>query len=144
MQDNRRRVPVGPGLLTGDLNDLGSVRLAGTKCRDCGEVSFGTYSTCSACASEEVEPVALSPEGTLWTYTVVYHCPPGQYRGPKDPFIPFGEGLVELPEGVRVLSVLDCDIDKIRIGMKLRFAPYPLYINKEGDEVIAWKFKAVE
>lgn len=144
MQENKKRIPVGPGLLTGDLNDLDSVRLAGTKCRDCGEVTFGTYATCSACASEHVEAIPLSREGTLWTYTVIYHCPPGQYRGPKDPFIPFGEGLVELPEGVRVLSVLDCDIHKIKIGMKLKFVPYPLYVNEAGEEVIAWKFKAVE
>ena len=144
MQESRKRVPVGPGLLVGNLDDLDSVHLAGTKCKDCGEVTFGTYETCSACASENVEHVPLSREGTLWTYTIVYHCPPGQYRGPKDPFIPFGEGLVELPDGVRVLSVLDCDIDKIQIGMKLKFDPYPLYVNEDGEEVVAWKFKAAE
>lgn len=144
MQEIKKRVPVGPGLLVGDLEDLPSVRLAGTRCRDCGEVSFGTYASCSACASEQVEPIALGQEGTLWTYTIVYHCPPGQYRGPKDPFVPFGEGLIELPEGVRVLSVLDCEIDEIKIGMKVRFVPYPLYLDEDGNEVIAWKFKAME
>lgn len=144
MQETIKRVPVGLGLLVGDLNDLDSVRLAGTKCMDCGEVTFGVYSTCSACASEHVEIIPLGLEGTLWTYTIIYHCPPGQYRGPKDPFIPFGEGLVELPDGVRVLSVLDCDVDKIKIGMKIRFVPYPLYTNEDGSEVIAWKFKVME
>ena len=144
MQEKKKRVPVGHGLLTGDLDELSSVHLAGTRCLDCGEVTFGTYATCSACASEHVESIPLSQQGVLWTYTVVYHCPPGQYRGPKDPFIPFGEGLVELPEGVRVLSVLDCDIDKIKIGMPLKFDPYPLYENEDGEEVIAWKFKAEE
>ena len=138
------RIPVGPGLLKGNLDKLSTVHLAGTRCRECGEVMFGTYSTCAHCASDQVDPIALSDEGTLWTYTKIYHLPPGQYRGPRNPFEPFGEGLVELPEGVRVISVLDCDIDKIQIGMKLKFAPYVLYENENEDEVVAWKFKAVE
>lgn len=136
------RVPVGNGLLTGDLNDLNSVRLLGTKCVECGEVTFGKYETCGNCASEAVTHIPLSDRGTLWTYTIINHYPPGQYRGAKDPFVPFGEGLVELPDGVRVLSVLDCELEKIRIGMKLRFVAYPLYVNDNGEEVIAWKFKA--
>lgn len=140
----KSRVPVGPGLLTGDLNNLESVRLLGTKCAECGEVTFSKYETCGNCASEEVTHVPLSDEGFLWTYTIINHCPPGQYRGAKDPFIPFGEGLVELPDGVRVLSVIDCDLEKIHIGMKLKFVAYVLYENEEGEEVVAWKFKAVE
>lgn len=140
----KMRIPVGHGLLTEPMDDLNEVRLVGTKCRDCGEVTFGTFQSCAACASENVEQIPLSEEGTLWSYTIINHCPPGQYRGAKDPFIPFGEGLVEVPEGVRVVSVLDCDPKKLRIGMKLKFVAYPLYVNDDGAEVIAWKFKAVE
>lgn len=138
----KHRVPVGNGLLTGDLNDLNNVRLLGTKCAECGEVTFGKYETCGNCASEAVTHIPLSDRGTLWTYTIINHCPPGQYRGAKDPFVPFGEGLVELSDGVRVLSVLDCELEQIKIGMKLRFVAYPLYVNDNGEEVIAWKFKA--
>ena len=58
-------------------------------------------------------------------------------------FIPFGEGLVEVPEGVRIVSVLDAPLDQIRIGMKLKLAPHVLFTNEEGEDVVAWKFKAV-
>lgn len=136
-------IPVGEDLLSTPLYPLENVRLLGTHCKKCNEVIFGRSSSCANCASEEVEEVKLNNYGTLWTYTIIYHCPPGSYRGPKDPFVPFAEGLVELPDGVRVLSVLDCDIDKVKIGMKLKLVCHELYKNEQGQSVIAWKFKAV-
>lgn len=144
MEDSlKNAVPVGEGLLTTPLYPLEDVRLLGTRCKKCNEVMFGKLPSCANCASEDVETIPLSKTGTLWTYTIIYHCPPGHYRGPKDPFVPFVEGLVELPDGVRVLSVIDCDIDKVQIGMKLELVCYELYKNEEGKPVIAWKFKAV-
>jgi|Cm827metagenome_2_1110796.scaffolds.fasta_scaffold01721_3 uncharacterized OB-fold protein len=140
--ESKKRVAVGEGLLTGPLEQFEEVRLVGTRCHDCGEVMFGTYHSCANCASEEVEQIPLSREGTLWSYTIINHCPPEPYKGPKNPFIPFGEGLVEVPEGVRVVSILDCPLEDIKIGMKLELEPYVLYENEAGEEVVAWKFKA--
>lgn len=139
-----RRVPVGPGLLTGPLDKLEQLRLVGTRCHDCGEVMFGTYHSCANCASEDVEQIALGTKGKLWSYTVINHCPPEPYKGPSDPFIPFGEGLVEVPEGVRIVSVLDCDPADIQIGMELELYAYPLFVNECGEEVIAWKFRGIK
>lgn len=141
--EKTERIPVGKGLLTEPLDQLEQVRLVGTHCRDCGEVMFGTYHSCANCASENVEQIPLSKRGTLWSYTVINHCPPAPYKGPTDPFIPFGEGLVELPEGVRVVSVLDCDLKRIHIGMELELVTYPLFVDDDGKEVIAWKFKEI-
>lgn len=144
MEKNQNNaIPVGDGLLTVPLYPLEDVRLLGTRCKKCKEVMFGSNASCANCASEEVEDIPLSKSGTLWTYTIIYHCPPGSYRGPKDPFVPFAEGLVELPDGVKVLSILDCDIDKVKIGMKLELVCHELYKNEQGQSVIAWKFKAV-
>jgi uncharacterized OB-fold protein len=52
-------------------------------------------------------------------------------------------GLVELPEGIRVKSPLGGDIEKLEIGMDLKFIAYPLYENESGDEVIAFRFDPV-
>ena len=43
----------------------------------------------------------LSRQGTLWAWTAVTAPPPG-YQGE----VPFGIGVVELPEGVRVITRL--------------------------------------
>jgi uncharacterized OB-fold protein len=77
----------------------------------------------------------------LWTFTVVRHRPPGNYKGPE-PFSPFGMGLVELPEGVRVLSPIDCDIGQLKIGLELQFKPYARK-EADGHEVVAFAFEPI-
>ena len=89
-----------------------------------------------------LEVIPLSRRGSLWTYTVIRHRPPGDYKGPE-PFVPFGEGLVELPEGIRVLSPIDGDVEKLKIGMELELVVYKLYEDEEGNDVTAFKFKPV-
>lgn len=133
------RVPIRAGLLTGPLSQLDGVRLAGSKCTACGETSLGTQSVCPNCGCSTLREVALGSRGVLWTFTVVRHRPPGDYKGP-DPFVPFGLGLVEVPEGLRVLSPILGDIDKLKIGLGLRFKPY---VRKEdnGREVVAFAFE---
>ena len=133
-------VPVREGLLTRPLSPLEQVRIIGSKCKNCGEVMLGEVASCANCACQETEVIPLSKRGRLWTYTIIRHRPPGKYRGP-DPFVPFAEGLVELPEGIRVLSVLDCPFDKLEIGMTLELVVHRLYQNEQGNDVIAFKFR---
>ncbi len=75
----------------------------------------------------------------LWTYTIVRHRPPGDYRGPE-PFEPFGLGLVELPEGVRVMSPIRCVPGALTIGMSLTFVPY-VRVDPDGAEVVVFAFE---
>jgi uncharacterized OB-fold protein len=135
------RVPIRDGLLTGDLGRLESVRLCATRCRTCGETSLGRNATCPNCGGDDVAGVALGGEGVLWTFTVVRNRPPGDYKG-RDPFVPFGLGLVELPEGLRVMSPLDADIASLRIGMPLRFRAFVQHRDADGREVVAFAFAA--
>lgn len=139
--ETRRRAPLRQGLLTDALDDLAQVRLVGARCGACGETSLGAAEWCPNCGREGVEIVPLSDRGVLWSFTIVRHSPPGDYRGPK-PFAPFGLGLVELPDGVRVLSPIQCDIDQLEIGMPLRFSPY---LRQDPDsEVVAFAFAPAE
>ena len=137
--DEPQRTAVREGLLCGALDRLEEVRLAGTRCETCGEVSLGAQTLCPNCGTGEVAPIALSREGTLWSYTVIRHCPPGDYRQ-RDSFAPFGSGLVELADGLRVLAPIGCPIDRLEIGMKLRFDPYVL--QTETGERVLFRFIA--
>src|SRR3954471_6690917 len=112
------RVPIRDGLLTEPLSDLAQVRLMGSRCADCSETSLGRHAICPNCGKAATNPLPLSPRGRLWTYTIVRHRPPGDYKGP-DPFEPFGLGLVELPDGVRVLAPIECDLAALKIGLEL-------------------------
>jgi uncharacterized OB-fold protein len=138
----KKRTEIREGLFTMPLTPAEHVRLLGGQCTACGEISLGRRNTCSNCGSSKLSEKPLSRRGTLWTYTVIRHKPPGDYRGP-DPFVPFGLALVELPEGIRVMSPLQCDIEKIRIGMELELDVYPLYTDENANEVMAFRFRPV-
>jgi uncharacterized OB-fold protein len=129
-----RQVPVHAGLFEAD--DDGTVTLLGSRCRSCGQALFPRAEVCPYCGCTDVEPVRLSPTGTLWGWTTVRAAPPG-YEGP----VPFGFGVVELPEGVRVITRLETvDVPDVRVGMPMRAALAPLTENEEGDTVVTYTF----
>src|SRR5580700_2044960 len=90
-------VPVKEGLFT----DSDPPHLLGGRCRTCGHHHFPRRPICPYCASDATEPVELSATGRLWAWTAVTHPPPG-YKGK----VPYGFGVVELPEGLRVVTRL--------------------------------------
>lgn len=139
----RNRVGVRDDIFTEPLYPSEQVRLKGSKCRVCGEVFLGKYQSCGNCANADMEDIVFSDKGKLWTYTVIRNRPPGDYKGP-DPYVPFGEGLIELPEGIRLLTPLtDCDVDNLKIGTEWQLVVDVLYVDEEGNEVMAFKFKPV-
>jgi uncharacterized OB-fold protein len=119
MAADRPLTPIRKGLISEPIDSPEAFRLLGSKCGACGELSIGTNAVCLNCGGSDLSTVRLSPEGVLWTFTIVRHPPPGDYRGPK-PFAPFGLGLIELPDGVRIMAPLDGDIDTFRIGARMR------------------------
>lgn len=137
------RRPVGEGLFAGSLDALDALQLAGMCCQTCAVTSFGLSYLCPNCGETDLSQIALSREGTLATFSILRHRPPGDYRGPE-PFEPFAVGLVALPEGLAVISPLQAPIEDLNIGMALRLAPHILYRADDGAEVIAFRFAPVE
>ena len=135
------RIAIKDGLFAGTLERLDEVHLAGSRCGACEETSLGVTSSCSNCGDENLSPVVLGDAGTLYTYTVVRHRPPGNYQGPAD-FKPFGLGLVEIDNVIRVMAPLSTDPERLQIGMQLNFHPYVLRTNEKGEEVIAFTYDA--
>lgn len=127
--------PIKQGLVTGAEGDLDDLQLLGSKCRNCAEVSIGTNSVCLNCGGDDIEGIELSPAGELWTFTVIRHKPPGDYLGP-DPFEPFALGLVELPDGVRIMAPIEGAVDNLKIGAKMRLRPW---ILQSGDGRLAYR-----
>ncbi|GGD79128.1 Zn-ribbon domain-containing OB-fold protein [Croceicoccus mobilis] len=90
---------------------------------------------------DEFEPVALSREGTLWSYTIQRFRPKSPpYQGPEA-FEPFSVAYVELPGQVIVEARLtDVAFEDIAIGMKLEFAPMP-FEKSTGETVLVPAFR---
>jgi hypothetical protein len=127
-------VAVHEGLFTTDAD--GVARLIGGRCARCSQHQFPRSSLCQYCGSDDVAEVLLSPAGTLWAWTAVTAAPPG-YRGE----VPYGFGVVELPEGLRVLTRLtEVDPANMRFGQEVRVKLVPLHTDDEGRHVLTWAF----
>jgi uncharacterized OB-fold protein len=123
-------------------DDIGTIHLRGSACRSCGEVFLGTPHACANCQSEALDPIPLGRDGTLYSYTIVRNQPPGDYKGGVNPFVPYPVGLVELPEGVRILCRVDAPFDALKIGIPLRLSVCPYYHDTEGKEVLSYTYAA--
>ena len=111
--------------------------LVGVKCKNCGEVFFPIRSRCINCFGEDMEEVALSKKGKIYTYTIVHNATPG-YTGP----VPYAVGAIELPEGIVILSPLtQSDFSKLKVGMNVELVFEKLFTNEDGQDVISFKFK---
>lgn len=92
-------------------------RLEAVRCADCGDITHYPRPFCPTCWSDDVEPVVLSGEGTLYTYSVVHVNPTPGFAD----LVPYVAALVDLREGPRVMSrLVDVDPDDVRIGMPLQ------------------------
>ena len=92
--------------------------LVGTRCRECQVYVFGPAIFCQACTCSDLEPVELSQQGTLYSYTIV-RVPPSGWPGP----VPYFLGQVELPEGPQVLAeIIGCQEEDLKIGMAVELA----------------------
>jgi uncharacterized OB-fold protein len=105
---------IAEGLFTNEMPP----RLIGGKDRETGRIVFPCPS------SSTHEPVPLSREGRLWSYTVQRFRPKSPpYAGP-DAFAPWVVAYVELPGEVIVEARLDgVAFDQVKVGMPVRFQP---------------------
>jgi uncharacterized OB-fold protein len=90
----------------------GEVHLLAGECTPCGTLVFPAAGVCPECQAEPTRRRELASRGTIYSFTVVRARPP-DYAGP----VPYGFGLVELPEAIRVATVLLAeDLDTLHIG----------------------------
>jgi uncharacterized OB-fold protein len=115
-------------------------RLLGSRCPACGEHFYPRRFVCAKCLHEGCEDVVLSPTGTLWTYTYV-HVP---LFAKKDAKVDaYGVGQVDLPEGPRIQAILVGGPDDFEIGMALELDLETLHHDKDGNDVVIYRFKPV-
>jgi uncharacterized OB-fold protein len=140
-QSAKKQIPIKEGLFEW-LED--GAHLIGSRCRQCGEVTFPVNWFCPQCCVETTENIPLSQRGTLYSFTIQRFRPPPPYRGPE-PFVRYGVGMIELPEGLRVTAVLEeSDPARLRVGMEMELVITKFFEDDEGNEVLAYKFKPVE
>ncbi|MDH5696675.1 MAG: Zn-ribbon domain-containing OB-fold protein [Dehalococcoidia bacterium] len=136
----KRQVPVAENLFTMPSSPDEESHMMGSRCNSCSEVFFPKQNICPNCSKEDMEELILSRRGQLYSYTVVRQRP-SDYKGVN---VPYALGQIELPERVRVTSLLvGCDFDKLKVGMQMEMVIEKLYEDEEGNDVMAYMFKPV-
>ncbi|MGH9028129.1 MAG: Zn-ribbon domain-containing OB-fold protein [Acidimicrobiales bacterium] len=114
-----------------------SPALLGGRCGACARPHFPRSDTCPYCSAQEIEELELSRSGELWAWTSVSAPPPG-YRGE----IPYGFGVVELPEGLRVVTRLtESDPSRLELGQRMHIVLVPITSEDDG-EVLTYAFSS--
>jgi uncharacterized protein len=140
MNEINQSVPIAPNLFEFSAD---GARLIGSRCVKCSEVRFPASSFCPQCCTETTENISLSQRGVLYSFTVQRFRPPPPYRGPED-FQPYGVGMIELPEGLRVTAVLDVsDVEKLKVGMEMELVVTKVFEDELGRNVLGYKFGRV-
>jgi uncharacterized OB-fold protein len=136
------QVPVAEGIFTWPAEEP---QLIGSRCTECGMITFPTQDSCPRCASTAMEDDLLARRGRLWAWTTQSFPPPPPYAGPsgKD-FVPFGVGYVELPGEVRVETRLtESDPGRLANGMEMELVIVPFRTDDDGNDIVTFAFQPV-
>jgi len=136
---DKKAIPIVPHLRL-PQSAGGEGHLIGSRCKNCGETYLGKRVVCIKCYEmEQMEEVALSRTGELFSYTVVYQSAPWVQ-------VPYVAAVVRLPEGPVVpASLTGCEPtpSAVRVGMSVKMVTEKVRQDREGNDIIAYKFKPV-
>jgi uncharacterized OB-fold protein len=138
----KKTVPVAEGLFADSAD---GPRLIGSKCAACGTPYFPRSAVCHnpECGKSQMEDASFGPRGTLWSCAIQNYPPPAPARY-EEPYTPYALGMVDMPEGLRVLGRISTDDPEgVEVGAEVELVLERLYLDENGDEVITWKFKPI-
>jgi len=140
MEEKKNEVQVMEGIFTIYSAD-GQPRLIGSRCNNCKKKCFPKRRICPNCFSDEVmDEVLLNPQGKIYAFTIVRIPPPLGFE------VPYAYGYVDLiEEDLRVPTMfIGGKLEQLRIGMDVILVIDKLRTDKEGNEIIGYKFKLIE
>lgn len=107
------------------------------RCKECGTYTFPKFYACPNCFSDKLEDAPLSPEGVLHSFTIVRRSLP-------DFPVPYGLGLVNFPEGVRVMAQIETDnFEELKLDMKMGVTVGTIRKGQDGKDIKSYKFRPI-
>lgn len=142
-EQGKKQLPILEGMLKLPQSPSETGSLIGCRCLKCGERFFVKRQICENCQSQELEEITLSNRGKLYAFSVMNYPPPPPYK-PAKPFVPFGIGWIELPEGLVIYSLLtENDPAKLKVGMDMELTICKFDEDKDGNDLMVCMFKPV-
>ena len=121
------------------------IALIGSRCEACGSHYFPRRSHCSnpdCPGGGAVAEVRFGRRGRLYSFTEQVYQPPALFA--MNPWAPYTLGLIELPEGLRVLAMLTGAVDRLQIEMEMELVVEPLRVDDAGRSVLTYKYRPRE
>ena len=141
-ENKKKKVRLKEGFWTPDISGE-EPRLIGSQCENCGEIFFPKKEKgwCTHCQKSSLKDIYLSREGKIISYSVVMQQPGGGFYHGE---VPYAYGQVELPEGVRVITLFTADdFDDLEVGKNAKLVIDKLCDDDEGNEVVTFKFSPI-
>ena len=133
--------PISAGLFTVGADP----QLIGSRCTDCGIVTFPAQDSCPRCGTVSMAEHLLARRGRLWAWTTQGFPPPTPpYLGAagKD-FVPFGVGYVELGDVKVEARLTESDPAVLIPGMTMELVLIPFRTDDDGNDVVTFAFRPV-
>ncbi|MDT5409816.1 MAG: uncharacterized protein QOG14_2036 [Mycobacterium sp.] len=120
-------------------------QLIGSRCGDCAATTFPVQELCPRCSASAMSEHLLPRSGTLVAWTTQGFPPGAPYAGPTgDDFVPFGVGLVQLGDVIRVEGRLtENDPAKLEFGQQVELIMIPFTTDADGNEIVTFAFQPV-
>ena len=121
-------------------------QLIASQCDDCGATTFPVQDRCPRCGTATMAELLLPRRGTLVSWTTQAYPPVVPYAGDQtgESFVPFGVGLVQLDDIVRVESRLtESDPARLDFDMEVELRVVPFYVDADGTEIMTFAFAPV-
>lgn len=120
---------------TADFRAAG-VALRGTRCAHCKETFFPPRQVCPRCHSADpMGEVILSRKGRIHAITHVERPATGYTEA-------YTLALVDLPEGVRLLTQVTGPAEELKIGTEVELVVGPLFETPDHKRVWGYRFAA--
>lgn len=116
--------------------------LFGSRRRSTGAVKFPAERAELFDGTDDIEPIELSTEGTLFTFTTQEFPPPLPYKGHRAPerFTPYVVGYVELAEGLLVETLIIAAADELLIGQAM-VSTTTTVETEDGQSFVTYAFR---
>ncbi|MGF7233874.1 MAG: Zn-ribbon domain-containing OB-fold protein [Frankia sp.] len=134
------QVAFAPGVFTWPADEP---RLIGSRCEACGAITFPIKPSCPRCGRPDMEQRLLPRRGTLVAWTTQSFLPKEPYASGEtdETFVPYGVGLVQLGDEVRVEARLtEADPVKLTFGMDVELTVVPFRVDDDGTEIMIFAF----
>ena len=98
-------------------------RVAGTRCKKCGESFFPPRADCFNCLSAEIEWFEITGKGSLISYSTLSYAPSGFEQD-----LPYIVAVVQFDNNIKLFGRLSKEMrpEEVEIGMALKVTPVEL------------------